>query len=69
MVVHFMLHQLFLQYMHLHLVLIVNDVNQMDNGVVMHYLNFVLVLNFLVIQQQQQLQQQSRLIPQQNMEN
>jgi hypothetical protein len=48
-----MLHQLFLLSMHLHLVLIVNDVNPMDNGVVMHYQNFVQELNFLVIQQQQ----------------
>ena len=55
MVVHCMLHQRSLLSMHSRLVHIVNDVNPMDNGVIMHYQNFVQELNFLDIQQQQQL--------------
>jgi hypothetical protein len=48
----------FLRFTHLHLVLIVNDVNPMDNGVDMHYRNFVPELNFSDIRQQRQQQQQ-----------
>ena len=51
---------LFLLFMHLPLVHIVNDVNPMDNGVDMHYQNFVRELSFLVIHQQRLQQQQQR---------